>query len=61
MTRNGHHILSGEEVIELSEKLADQIPEDTFSLAQVQEFLLTKKMNARRTTENIFDCVQEQL
>ena len=61
MTRNVHHILSGEEAIEHSEKFADQIPEDTFSLAQVQCSLLTKKVNARRTTENIVDCVQEQL
>ena len=59
--RKEHPILMKEEVDELSVKFADQIPEDTFSLAQVQGFLLTKKMDARGAAEHVSQWVREQL
>lgn len=53
--------LADEEIKELAEQFARYIPENTFSLAQVQGFLLTKKIDPRGAVENVENWVKEQI
>jgi len=50
-----------EEIQTLAETFGDHIPEDTFALAQVQGYLLTKKNDARKAVADVDGWVEEQL
>lgn len=54
-------VLSDEEIQALSETFGDRIPEHTFSIAQVQGYLLTKKADAKGAVEHVTQWVQDQL
>lgn len=54
-------ILTEEETLALADKFADAIPETTFSLAQVQGFLLTKKTDPIGVVEGVTAWVEGEL
>lgn len=53
--------LTNEEVHMLSQQFSDSIPEYMFSLAQVQGYLLTKKMEPRGAVEQAAKWVEDQI
>lgn len=59
--RKDFPVLSDEEIVKLSETFATHVPEDTFSIAEVQGYLLTKKANAKGAAEDVAQWVQDQL
>jgi chaperone BCS1 len=51
--------LKEEELIDIARKFAAQIPDDMFSPAEIQGFLLTRKMKPRRAVEGVGPWVEE--
>jgi len=50
-----------EQIQELAESFGSRIPENSFALAQVQGYLLTNKMDARKAVADVEGWVAEQL
>jgi chaperone BCS1 len=51
--------LKEEELIDMARKFAAQVPDDMFSPAEIQGFLLTRKMKPRRAVEEVGPWVEE--
>ena len=53
--------LSQDEVYELARRFAEVIPEETFSLAQIQGYLLTKKVQPRGAVDGAAEWARTQI
>ncbi|KAL5495826.1 hypothetical protein ACEPAI_1290 [Sanghuangporus weigelae] len=53
--------LSEDEAHSLAQRFADAIPEDMFALAQIQGYLLTKKMEPRGAVDGASDWVEKEI
>ena len=49
-----------EEIIELAEQFGQRVPDNMFALAQVQGYLLTKKLDARKALADCDQWIEEQ-
>jgi chaperone BCS1 len=57
--KRGNAKLNEEELIDIARKFAAQVPDDMFSPAEIQGFLLKRKMEPRRAMEEVGPWVEE--